>query len=283
MIKQDWGVLQLAKSLFGSDFVVPKQVSQLGPIPISDRNDPFLDIGMVSGAQKESALEGIQQNGQTKNEVVTVGRSSSESGPSDSDVSFLPKENVRPKKRGRKPVTGQEVPINHVEAERQRREKLNQRFYALRAVVPNVSRMDKASLLADAVTYINELKGKIEDLEVKLRVESQKPKMGMIADMFDTQSTTATTIVDHHARSSSSYGAIAMDVDVKIIGTEAMIRVQCPDVNYPSARLMDALRELEFQIHHASVSSVKALVLQDVVVRVPDGLTSEEAMKTANS
>ncbi|XP_039060375.1 transcription factor MYC2-like [Hibiscus syriacus] len=42
----------------------------------------------------------------------------------------------RPRKRGRKPANGREEPLNHVEAERQRREKLNQRFYALRAVVP---------------------------------------------------------------------------------------------------------------------------------------------------
>ncbi|XP_052724597.1 transcription factor MYC2-like [Vigna angularis] len=71
----------------------------------------------------------------------------------------------RPRKRGRKPANGREEPLNHVEAERQRRENLNQRFYALRAVVPNVSKMDKASLLGDAISYINELKSKLSELE----------------------------------------------------------------------------------------------------------------------
>lgn len=46
-----------------------------------------------------------------------------------------------PRKRGRKPANDREEPLSHVQAERQRREKLNQRFYALRAVVPNVSKV----------------------------------------------------------------------------------------------------------------------------------------------
>ncbi|KAI9121765.1 hypothetical protein K1719_007155 [Acacia pycnantha] len=61
------------------------------------------------------------------------------------------------------------MPLNHVEAERQRRERLNQRFYALRSVVPNVSKMERASLFSDAVTYINELKVKIEELETRFK------------------------------------------------------------------------------------------------------------------
>ncbi|KAL5096621.1 hypothetical protein RYX36_000948 [Vicia faba] len=67
--------------------------------------------------------------------------------------------------RRRKPANGREEPLNHVEAERQRREKLNQRFYALRAVAPNVSKMDKASLLGDAISYITELKIKLQKTE----------------------------------------------------------------------------------------------------------------------
>ncbi|XP_021757534.1 transcription factor bHLH14-like [Chenopodium quinoa] len=57
-----------------------------------------------------------------------------------------------------------------VEAERKRRERLNQRFCTLRAVVPNVSKMDRASLLSDAVVYINKLKSRVSLLEDNLRV-----------------------------------------------------------------------------------------------------------------
>ncbi|OEL29350.1 hypothetical protein BAE44_0009631 [Dichanthelium oligosanthes] len=63
-----------------------------------------------------------------------------------------------PKKRGRKPgprTNG--PPISHMEAERQHRDRLNRRSCELHAAVTTVSRMDKVSLLADAVAYISEL------------------------------------------------------------------------------------------------------------------------------
>ncbi|EOY23885.1 Myc-type [Theobroma cacao] len=279
MIKEDWGMVQLAKSIFDSEIncLGSKQPSNESQFQISTKSVPFLDFGMVSGDQKEWILEEKQQ-GEAKKETTGLGRSSSDSGP-DSDGNFASADkefNVR-SKRGRKPGSGKDSPLNHVEAERQRRERLNHRFYALRSVVPNVSKMDKASLLSDAVAYIKELRSKVEELEAKLRVQSQKSKLNAI-NVFDNQITTSTF---ENTRPSPSYGPKTIEVDVKIVGSEAMIRVQCPDVNYPAARLMDALRDLELHVHHASISNVKELVLQDVVVRVPTGFISDEVLRTA--
>ncbi|XP_015080844.1 transcription factor bHLH35 [Solanum pennellii] len=60
----------------------------------------------------------------------------------------------------------------NIVSERNRRKKLNERLFALRAVVPNISKMDKASIIKDAIDYIEELhkqerriRGEISELE----------------------------------------------------------------------------------------------------------------------
>ncbi|XAR55192.1 hypothetical protein NMG60_11030615 [Bertholletia excelsa] len=281
IIKEDWGLMQLAKSLLGSDV----EASNLAPKHPAADQIHFLGVSGSIGANhfRPTGYEDSKR------------KSSSDSGPnSDFEGSmFLESARSIRGKRGRKPAAISSGPeatqANHVEAERQRREKLNHRFYALRSVVPNVSRMDKASLLSDAVTYIKELRAKIEKLEAKLRAKSKEvAKISMASRSIghgelypDNQSPSISLDYVPALRMSSSSNCYGLgmnpseDVDVKIIGSEALIRVHCQDVNCPPARLMDALRDLDFSIHHASFSKVKELMLQDVVVKVPDGCTSE--------
>ncbi|KAG8645664.1 transcription factor MYC2-like [Manihot esculenta] len=274
-IDKDWSLVQLCKSLFGGDAAcfVSRDPSHESHLQIL--NSSFLDIGMFSASQKETSTLKQNEGDKNKDAATIQGRSSSDSARSDSDGNFAAENPDRFKKRSRKQLNGKELPLNHVEAERQRRERLNRRFYALRSVVPNVSKMDKASLLADAVTYINELKAKVDELESKLQAVPKKCKTTKVTENQSSDST-----IDH-IRSSSSFKPKSMELDVKIVGSEALIRFLSPDVNHPGAKLMEVLKEIEFKIHHASMSSIKEMVLQDVVARVPDGLTDEEVVRSA--
>ncbi|XP_061372879.1 transcription factor MYC2 [Gastrolobium bilobum] len=287
VITENWGLLQHAKSLFGSDLIISMPHNkQLNPIQFfDDQNISFADIGIIAGVQEEdnSNVDDVKKRkerdpnkNKKESSVLKFGsrqRSYADSEHSDSDCALMTEKRA-PKKRGRKPGLGRETPLNHVEAERQRREKLNHRFYALRAVVPNVSRMDKASLLSDAVAYINELKAKVDEMEGQLQKESNKKVKVEMGDNMDNHSTT-TSSVDQ-----TGTNGFALELEVKIIGPDAMVRVQSETANHPGARLMVALRDLEFQVHHASMSSVNELMLQDVLVKVPEGMRSEEALKS---
>lgn len=257
-ISENWSLVQQAKCLFGSDLIglIPKQPNpgNVGSCSYLDMEIPDFDL---------------------HDQFVAVGP----------DTPQVVKKNPA-KKRGRKPILGQDMPVNHVEAERQRREKLNNRFYALRAAVPNVSRMDKASVLADAVSYINELKAKVEELESQLLEFRASKKLGKAesagADTVENPNSTTTTYVDQKMGESTPL----VDVEVKMVGSDAMnIRIQSDNSDYPGAKLMKAIRELELHVHHASMSNVNELImLQDIVIRVPaadGGLRSEEGLRSA--
>ncbi|KAI3681905.1 hypothetical protein L6452_36712 [Arctium lappa] len=198
------------------------------------------------------------------NEVVSSDTAASEHSDSDCQLVLTTAKKQVQKNKGSRNV------LNHVEAERQRREKLNQRFYTLRSVVPNVSKMDKASLLADAVCYIKKLKEKVEELESQLeggnneRRKSKKVKL-KVEDDDDVEKT----------KKKKKLLRVEVEVEVKMAGEDAMIRVQSGNRDWPVAKLMDALREMGAEVHHASMSCVNQVMLQDVVSRIP-GATQDE-------
>ncbi|XP_051147670.1 transcription factor MTB1-like [Andrographis paniculata] len=148
-------------------------------------------------------------------------------------------EDNRPRKRGRKPANGREEPLNHVEAERMRREKLNQRFYALRAVVPNISKMDKASLLGDAIAYITELQKKLKDLES----DSEKGRRG---------SALKEAAADEEALRS------VIDINIEAVDDDdgVRVRVTCPLKMHPASGVIQAIRDVEGTIIDSKMAMV---------------------------
>lgn len=105
---------------------------------------------------------------------------------------------------------------------------------------------------------------KIEELEAQIPSESEKGK-----SLEETEAT-------------SRDRARVVGVDVKVVGEEAVIRVETKNLSYPVARLMEALRDLDLKVKHASMSNFNDLTLQDLIVKLPSGLGStDEGIKQA--
>ncbi|CAN6218412.1 unnamed protein product [Urochloa humidicola] len=182
------------------------------------------------------------------------------------------------KRRGRKPGPRAEGPtVSHVEAERQRREKLNRRFCDLRAAVPTVSRMDKASLLADAASYIAELRSRVAALEAESR----------------RASAAAAARWEHVVPASSSSGPPPPGapagrvhggddaVEVRMLGPDAAAVRVTSAAPHAAAWLMGALRSLELQVQHACVTRMRGVTVQNAVVDVPAQLQDEDSLRAA--
>ncbi|XWS35903.1 hypothetical protein CRYUN_Cryun20dG0036900 [Craigia yunnanensis] len=213
---------------------------------------------LVNGAREEFRLNHYQSQKPVQREIDFSGATSrpSESELSDAEASCKEEkpsaaDERRPRKRGRKPANGREEPLNHVEAERQRREKLNQRFYALRAVVPNISKMDKASLLGDAIAYISELQAKLQVME------SEREKFGSTSR--DSAGLDSNPNVENHFQ--------APDIDVQAAHDEVVVRVSCPLDLHPASRVIQAFKEAQISVVESKLVAADDTVFHTFVIK----------------
>ncbi|KAF8725487.1 hypothetical protein HU200_020013 [Digitaria exilis] len=157
------------------------------------------------------------------------------------------REDRQPRKRERKPMNGREdqQPLSHVEAERQRREKLNKRFCALRAIVPNISKMDKASILEDAVTHINDLKKKLDKMEA------------------DRQELLEQGRVDTNEQTTRP------EVDIQVVQGGILVRVVSQMDSHPIKKVLQAFEEAEVKVGESKVTANNGTVVHSFVIKSP--------------
>nr|VVV81841.1 unnamed protein product [Nymphaea colorata] len=72
-----------------------------------------------------------------------------------------------------------------------------------------------------------------------------------------------------------------VEIEVKILRLEAVIRVQCNRKNHPAARFMSALKELDLDVYSANVSAVKDLMIQQATVKMSSQIYTQKQLNDA--
>ncbi|XP_026408207.1 transcription factor NAI1-like [Papaver somniferum] len=142
-------------------------------------------------------------------------------------------------------------------AERKRRQKLNQRFIALSAVVPGLKKMDKASVLGDAIKYLKQLQQKAKTLEeqnVGKTVESVifLKKTQIYADDKISSSS------KENSAAGSTYDEPLPEIEARVSQNNVLIRIHCEKHNGVFAKILSQIEKL-----HLSVISSHAIPFND--------------------
>lgn len=187
-----------------------------------------------------------------KEEVVSPGKNNMMLPSDVSDMNI--NSTSKGKQQGRKRTTSAAMEDNqesctkdHVMAERRRREKLSQKFVALSAVVPGLKKMDKASVLGDAVKYMKQLQEKVktlEELTTKKTVES-------VIFLKKTQ-IYAESSSDENPVAGSTCDEPLPEIEARVSHKNVLIRIHCEKRNGVFVKILSQIEKLHLSIISSS-------------------------------
>ncbi|KEH16285.1 basic helix loop helix (bHLH) DNA-binding family protein [Medicago truncatula] len=167
---------------------------------------------------------------------------------------------------------------DHIMAERKRREKLSQSFIALAALVPNLKKMDKASVLAESIIYVKELKERLEVLEEqnkKTKVESvvvlKKPDHSIDDDDDDDDNSSCDESIEGATDSS-------VQVQARVSGKEMLIRIHCEKHKGILVKVMAEIQSFQLFAVNSSVLPFGDSIDITIIAEVKDNLFGKVVM-----
>ncbi|KAF7809979.1 transcription factor bHLH18-like [Senna tora] len=142
---------------------------------------------------------------------------------------------------------------DHIMAERKRREKLSQSFIALSALLPGLKKMDKASVLGDAIKYVKEMKEKLTMLEEqnkKRRVMESvvTVKKSPICGGDDDSSSSEENVINGVGEAES-----LPEVEVRVSDKDVLLRIHCQKHKGILVKILAEIQNLDLFVVNSSV------------------------------
>ncbi|PKU65819.1 transcription factor bHLH18 [Dendrobium catenatum] len=185
--------------------------------------------------------------------------------------------------------------LDHILAERRRREKLSERFVALAAIIPGLKKMDKASVLGDAVKHIKELEERVKNLEEE-KIERKAVEiatMNIIKPCHDhsndCESPISSVENNNIINSSSSHDQKLHPhhIKVKICDKAVLVNIHCENHKGVLAKLASDIEDLHLMVSNFSAVPFMGSSFLDITVaaQVEDGsfITVEDVAKKLNA
>ncbi|CAJ2636460.1 unnamed protein product [Trifolium pratense] len=159
--------------------------------------------------------------------------------------------------------------------ERNRRKRIKTGLFTLRSLVPNITMMDRAAILGDAIEYIKELQRQEIELqdEVKaLEVEDCEKNTLQFRVKRDNEQEEGTkslplTAIKQNSSDSTRNTQMKLQVEVNRIGrTDFMIKLCCEHKQGGFSRLMEAIDSFGLNMVNANMTTFDGKVLNILMV-----------------
>lgn len=168
---------------------------------------------------------------------------------------------------------------DHILAERKRREKLSQRFIALSALVPGLKKMDKASVLGDAIKYMKQLQEKVKSLEEKAKKASIESvvlvkKYEVFADGEDAS-------IDQFS-SGPTVSESLPEIEARFCDKDVLISIHCEKRKGVLEKIVGEIEKLHLSVVNSSVMTFGDSALNITIIARKDeefGLNMKELVK----
>ncbi|XP_058068133.1 transcription factor bHLH35-like [Magnolia sinica] len=168
----------------------------------------------------------------------------------------------------------------NIVSERNRRKKLNERLFALRAVVPNITKMDKASIIKDAIDYIQELhdqerriQAEIADLEVG---KQKKPSDFEVDHGRLSVARTKKKRTDQGREVDGPGGPPAAPIEIlelrvsEVGERTSVVSITCSKKTDTVVRLCEVFESLKLKIITANITAFSGRLLKTVFVEADE-------------
>ncbi|ESW27774.1 hypothetical protein PHAVU_003G231100 [Phaseolus vulgaris] len=162
---------------------------------------------------------------------------------------------------------------DHIIAERMRREKISQQFIALSALIPDLKKMDKVSVLGEAIRYVKELKEKVKVMEEQGKRKSQEPvmrgKKSQVCatadeDVSDTSSNSCE--LGNSDDPSSKTNLSLPEVEARVSKKNVLIRILCEKEKVVLVNIFREIEKLHLSVINSSALSFGSSVLDTTIV-----------------
>ncbi|XP_057730829.1 transcription factor bHLH18-like [Arachis stenosperma] len=133
---------------------------------------------------------------------------------------------------------------DHVIAERKRREKLSQRFIALSAIVPGLKKMDKASVLGDAIKYLKQLQEKVKILEEQVAEKTVESAIFVKRSILFAE--------DNGSSSEENPDQKIPEIEARISGKDVLIRIHCDKHSGIVPKIINEIEKHDLSVQSSS-------------------------------